>query len=134
MDLVGTVIAPEHRLEIRVRDLEVSPRLRGLEEATICVQRFGPSLLENDPSAKLAIQRAVDLPLANEGPGDPVTCGAGFLGVASVFLGKRVQAREELVQGLDLRGPPDASCRCNSARRVACLSRSSCREARRCST
>ena len=104
MDLVGSVIAPEHRLEIRVRDLEVSPRLRGLEEATIRVQRFGPALLEDDPSAKLAIKRAVDLPLADERASDLVTCGAGFLRAAGVFLGKRVQTREQLVQGFDLRG------------------------------
>jgi hypothetical protein len=96
VDALIPVVTPERGFEVRAEDSELASRLRVLEEPAVRVERFRPALLENDAAAVLTVQRAVDLPLEDEGGGD-LLAGLGIFRVGG--CGSRVTERGQCLVG-----------------------------------
>ena len=71
MRRVGRAVAPESRLERRVGNREVAPRAAFIQDFALGIERLRTTLLEDDPATVLPTKRLVELPLLDEGSGNP---------------------------------------------------------------
>lgn len=103
VNAIVTIVAPEGVLQLRIQDREGTLPLPLFEEPPVGIQGLGPALLEDDAPAVVLVERAVELPLANEGgrnlfPGRP-----DLLRILRGRSGNLSEIGDQVVQRLELR-------------------------------